>query len=346
VGLDGFKPLPRVPIKADVEPESVIIIGGGPAAYTAAVYAARARLSPLCIEGFGAGGQLLTTGTVENFPSYHDGVLGPELATDLRTHAERFGARFLLRDVTSVDLSQRPFSVFVGEQEHRARALIVATGATPRKLGLPGEEELQGRGIAYCSVCDGALFRGRRVMVVGGGDAALEEAIGLTKFASEVLLVHRRRAFRASRIMQEYAAAQERITTLTPYVVEELMGREGGRLTGVKLRDTETGSSRVQAVDGLFVSIGHEPASELFQPFLAHDSHGFLWVDPGSARTSVEGVFAAGDVADKVYRQAITAAGTGTMAALDAERWLLRTAGGTQVEGGPTPAWTAGVVAS
>ena len=325
-------------------PESIIIVGGGPAGYTAAVYAARARLNPLCIEGFGAGGQLLTAGVVENFPSHVDGIVGPDLAGNLREHAAKFGGRFLMRDIARVDLSERPFRVWAGNEEYRTRALIIATGATPRKLRLAGEEELQGRGIAYCSVCDGALFEGKRVMVVGGGDAALEEAIGLTKFASEVVVVHRRRELRASRIMQEYAAAQERITFLTPYVVEELVGRDTARLTAVHLRNTETGTSRLQPLDGLFVSIGHEPASELFRDYLGHDSHGYLWVDPGSTRTTLEGVFAAGDVADRIYRQAITAAGTGTMAALDAERWLLHTAGGTNVaEVDDVPQWTAGL---
>lgn len=302
--------------------EELIIIGGGPCGYTAALYAARARLNPFCIEGFEAGGQLLLTTDVENYPGFPEGVLGPDLTTKFREQAEHFGARFLMRDVTRVDFSRRPFRVYVGEDEHRARAVIVATGARPRTLGLASEHALQNHGVAYCSVCDGPFFTGKRVVVVGGGDAALEEAIGLTKFTGDVVVVHRRTELRASRIMQDYARANDSIELLVPYVVEEALGVEEGRLTGVRLRNVESGEERVELAAGMFVSIGHDPNTEIFRGCLDHDAHGYLRVEPGTTRTSIEGVFAAGDVQDRVYRQAVTSAGAGCMAAIDAERWL------------------------
>jgi thioredoxin reductase (NADPH) len=302
--------------------ENVIVIGGGPAGYTAALYAARAGLEPLCIEGWGAGGQLLVTGQVENFPGFPDGLLGPDLVERIRRQAESFGARFVTRDVTSVDLSEPPFRVDVGDEPQFAKAVIVATGATARQLGLESEAALQNRGVAYCATCDGPLFTGKRVAVVGGGDAALEEAIGMAKYASEVLVVHRRDEFRASRIMQRYARSNEKIAFATPYVVDEILDVSAGRVTGLRLVHVDTGEERIEPVEGVFVSIGHDPNTELFRDFVECDPHGYIAVTPGTSRTSVEGVFAAGDVQDPYYRQAVTSAGSGCMAALDAERWL------------------------
>jgi thioredoxin reductase (NADPH) len=300
---------------------NLIIIGGGPAGYTAALYAARANLQPLTIEGFGAGGQLMITSDVENYPGFPEGIMGPELMASFRAQAERFGTEFLTDDVTRVDFSERPFKVYVGDDEYRAHAVIVATGATARKLGLETEEALQGRGVSYCAVCDGAFFKQRRVIVVGGGDSAFEEASFLSKFASEVVLVHRRNEFRASKIMQDYARAKDNISYLTPFAVEEVLG-ENNAMTGVKLRNLATGEEQVEEAQGLFVAIGHDPNTSLFLDWLDHDAAGYLEVESGSTRSNIDGVFVAGDVADHVYRQAITAAGSGCAAALDAERFL------------------------
>jgi thioredoxin reductase (NADPH) len=300
----------------------VIIIGGGPAGYTAALYAARSNLHPLVIEGFQWGGQLMITSDVENYPGYADGVLGPEMMQDFRRQAERFGTEFLTDDVTRVDLSERPFRVFVGEDEHRARSLIVATGASARQLGLESERALHGRGVTYCATCDAAFYREREVVVVGGGDSAMEEALFLTKFASKVAVVHRRDDFRASPIMVDRARAHERIEFLTPYVVDEVLGVGEGKLSGVRLRHVETGETLDHAADGLFVAIGHDPNTELFVDWLDHDEAGYLLTRGKSTETNVPGVFAAGDVQDHVYRQAVTAAGSGCQAALDAERFL------------------------
>jgi thioredoxin reductase (NADPH) len=300
----------------------VIIVGGGPAGYTAALYTARANLDPLVIEGIQWGGQLMITSDVENYPGYPDGVLGPEMMQEFRRQAERFGAEFLTDDVTRVDLSERPFRVYVGDEEHRAETLIVATGANARQLGLETEVALQGRGVSYCAVCDAAFYRERNVYVVGGGDSAMEEAVFLTKFADRVTIVHRRDEFRASKIMLDRARANEKISWLTNAVVEEVLGAEEGRITGLRLRDTVTGETRDLPADGLFVAIGHDPNTQLFLEWLDHDDAGYLVAQPGSTATNVAGVFAAGDVQDHVYRQAVTAAGSGCMAALDAERWL------------------------
>jgi len=299
----------------------VIIIGGGPAGYTAALYAARANLEPLVIEGFQWGGQLMITSDVENYPGYPEGVLGPEMMKDFRRQAERFGAEFVSDDVTRVDFSERPFKVYVGDDEYQAQAVIVATGAEARKLGLESERTLQGRGVSYCAVCDAAFFREKEVIVVGGGDSAMEEAIFLTKFATRVTLVHRRDDFRASPIMIDRARANEKVEFLTPYVVDEALGEEG-KLTAVRVGHVDSGETRELPADGLFVAIGHDPNTKLFVGQLDMDDAGYLLTKPGSTETNVEGVFAAGDVVDHTYRQAITAAGTGTMAALDAERWL------------------------
>ena len=300
--------------------QKVIVIGGGPAGYTAALYAARANLEPLVIEGFQWGGQLMITSDVENYPGYPDGVLGPEMMQEFRTQAGRFGAEFLTDDVTRVDFSARPFRVRVGDDEYTAEAVIVATGATARQLGLETERQLQGRGVTYCAVCDAAFYREKNVIVVGGGDSAMEEAVFTTKFADKVTIVHRRNEFRASQIMEDRAREHDKIEFMTPYVVEEVLGAE--KMTGVRLRNMETGDEQEIAADGLFVAIGHDPTTKLFVDQLDHDEAGYLVTQPGSTATNVEGVFAAGDVVDHVYRQAVTAAGMGSMAALDAERWL------------------------
>jgi thioredoxin reductase (NADPH) len=308
----------------------VIIIGGGPAGYTAALYAARSNLNPLVIEGFAWGGQLMITSDVENYPGYPEGILGPEMMNDFRRQAERFGSEFLTDDVTAVDFSEYPFRVSVNDEDFRAKAVIIATGANARQLGLESERTLQGRGVSYCAVCDAAFFREREVVVVGGGDSAMEEAIFLTKFATKVTLVHRRDEFRASPIMLDRARANEKIDFLTPYVVDEALGDEG-KLTAVRVSHTESGETRELPADGLFVAIGHDPNTKLFEGQLDMDEAGYLLTQPGSTATNVEGVFAAGDVVDHTYRQAITAAGTGTMAALDAERWLSKREGHPEV---------------
>jgi thioredoxin reductase (NADPH) len=300
----------------------VIIIGGGPAGYTAALYTARANLSPLVIEGFNWGGQLMITSDVENYPGYADGVLGPAMMADFRRQAERFGAEFVTDDVTRVELSERPFRVFVGDDEYRTDAVIVATGASARQLGLPSEQTLQGRGVSYCATCDGAFFRDKVVVVVGGGDSAMEEATFLTRFASKVAIVHRRDEFRASPIMVDRARANEKIEFVLNAVVEEVLGEGASHVTGVRIRDTVTGETSELAADGLFVAIGHDPNTSLFLDWLDHDDQGYLVTEPGSTRTNIPGAFAAGDVQDHVYRQAVTAAGSGTMAALDAQRFL------------------------
>jgi thioredoxin reductase (NADPH) len=304
------------------EIREVIVIGGGPAGYTAALYAARANLHPLVIEGFQWGGQLMITSEVENYPGYEEGVLGPQMMAEFRRQAERFGTEFITDDVTKVDLSERPFRVWVGDTEYRARSVIVATGATARQLGLPSEQALHGRGVTYCATCDGAFYRDREVVVVGGGDSAMEEALFLTKFASKVTIVHRRSEFRASQIMEDRARAHEKIEFMTPYVVDEVLGVENGKLSGVRLRHVETDEVVDFPTDGLFVAIGHDPTTKLFLDQLDHDAAGYLVTNRRTTETNVPGVFAAGDVQDHTYRQAVTAAGSGCMAALDAERFL------------------------
>ena len=300
----------------------VIIIGGGPAGYSAALYAARADLSPLVIEGFSWGGQLMITSEVENYPGYRDGIMGPEMMAQFRAQAARFGTEFVTDDVTRVDLSERPFKVYVGDDEYQAETVIVATGATARQLGLESERSLHGRGVTYCATCDGAFYRDREVVVVGGGDSAMEEALFLTKFASKVTIVHRRGEFRASKIMVDRARAHEKIEILTPHVVEEVLGGDAGKLTGVRLRNVETGETVDYPTDGLFVAIGHDPTTKLFVDWLDHDENGYLITKGKTTETNIPGVFADGDVQDHVYRQAVTAAGSGCAAALDAERFL------------------------
>jgi thioredoxin reductase (NADPH) len=311
----------------------LIIIGGGPAGYTAALYAARGDLHPLVIEGFQWGGQLMITSDVENYPGYSEGVLGPQMMQDFRRQAERFGAEFLTDDVTRVDFSERPFRVYVEDEEYVAEAVIVATGASARQLGLESERAMHGRGVTYCATCDAAFYRDQEVVVVGGGDSAMEEALFLTKFASKVTIVHRRDEFRASQIMLNRARDHEKIEFVTNAVVEEVVGET--KVTGVRLRDVQTGESSELAADGVFVAIGHDPNTRLFLDQLDHDEAGYLVTNPRTTETNVPGVFAAGDVADHVYRQAVTAAGTGTMAALDAERFL------AEQEGHPHAALTA-----
>jgi thioredoxin reductase (NADPH) len=300
----------------------VIIIGGGPAGFTAALYTARANLDPLVIEGFNWGGQLMITSDVENYPGYADGIMGPAMMADFRRQAERFGAEFVTDDVSRVDFSERPFRVYVGDEEYRAESVIVATGASARQLGLQSEQTLQGRGVSYCATCDGAFFRDKVVVVVGGGDSAMEEATFLTRFASKVVIVHRRTDFRASPIMVDRARANDKIEFVLNAVVEEVLGQDGGHVTGVRLRDTETGETSEIPADGIFVAIGHDPTTALFLDWLDHDDQGYLVTEPSSTRTNIPGVFAAGDVQDHTYRQAVTAAGSGTMAALDAQRYL------------------------
>jgi thioredoxin reductase (NADPH) len=298
----------------------VIVIGGGPAGYTAALYAARANLEPLVIEGFSWGGQLMITSDVENYPGYADGVMGPEMMAEFRRQAERFGTEFVTDNVTRVDFSGRPFRVWVEDEEYQARSVIVATGASARWLGLDSEERLKGRGVSACATCDGAFFKDKHIVVVGGGDSAFEEAIFLTRFGYKVTLVHRRSEFRASQIMIDRARDNEKIELKTPFVVDEVLGDQS--INGVRLRNTETGETEEVDAGALFVAIGHDPNTNLFLDQLDHDANGYLITKVGTTETNVPGVFAAGDVQDHVYRQAVTAAGSGCMAALDAERFL------------------------
>jgi thioredoxin reductase (NADPH) len=299
----------------------VIIIGSGPAGYTAALYAARARLHPLVFEGsVTSGGALMNTTDVENFPGFPDGVLGPDLMDAIRKQAERFGAELVADDVLEVDLEASPKVIKSHGETHLAKTVIIATGSGYRELGVPGEKLLSGHGVSWCATCDGFFFREQDIAVVGGGDSAMEEATFLTRFARSVTVIHRRDSLRASKIMQDRAMANPKIQFAWNSEVVEVVGED--RVTGIRLRDTNTGAERTLAVTGVFVAIGHDPRSELFKGKLATDPDGYLLVEHPSTRTGVDGVFAAGDVVDRTYRQAVTAAGTGCAAALDAERWL------------------------
>ena len=299
----------------------VIIIGSGPAGLTAGLYAARANLKPLLIEGLESGGQLMMTTAVENYPGFKDGIMGPELMATMRAQAERFGTDFVRGDVTSVDLSGAAFSVSTIDETHHARSLIISTGASARLLGLSSERKLMGHGVSTCATCDGYFFRDKPIAVVGGGDTAMEEAIFLTKFASHVSVIHRRAELRASQIMQEKALANPKVSFEWNSVVEEVRDVAQGVVTGVTIRNIANGEIKTLNVEGLFVAIGHTPNTSLFVDKLALDTNGYI-VPKGGSRTSVPGVFAAGDVQDHTYRQAITAAGSGCMAAIDAERYL------------------------
>jgi thioredoxin reductase (NADPH) len=316
--------------------ENVIIVGSGPAGYTAALYTARANLKPLVIEGFASGGLLQQTTDVENYPGFPDGVMGPEMMQKFRDQAERFGARLVTDQADRVELADEPgalHSVWVGDGEHKARTVVLAMGAEHKKLGVVGEEELSGRGVSYCATCDAAFFKGAPTIIVGGGDSAMEEAIFLSKFSSKVVVVHRRDEFRASKIMLERARAQENIEFLTPYRVERFVAGENGALGHAELVNTETGEQRELPVSGTFIAVGHEPQSALVRGQVELDENGYVKTEARSTRTNRPGVFAAGDLVDHTYRQAITAAGSGCQAALDAE-WYLRDTPGIPVPKG------------
>jgi thioredoxin reductase (NADPH) len=305
--------------------ENVIIVGSGPAGYTAALYTARANLKPLVIEGFLWGGLLQQTTDVENYPGYPQGVMGPQMMQDLRDQAERFGTRFITDNATRIEPGEdgEPHTVWIDDEAYQARALILSMGAEHKKLGVPGEEELGGRGVSYCATCDAAFFKDRTTVIVGGGDSAMEEAIFLAKFSSRVTVVNRREEFRASKIMLERARAAENIEFLTPYVVDEFLAGENGALDRARVKHVESGETREIPMAGAFIAIGHEPQSEIAEGIVETDPNGYVVTEGKSTRTSVPGIFAAGDLVDHTYRQAITAAGSGCQAALDAE-WYLR----------------------
>ena len=302
--------------------EKVLIIGSGPAGLTAAIYAARADLDPLMIEGMERGGQLMLTTEVENYPGFPEGIMGPELMDGMRKQAERFGTRIVSSDVTKVDLTERPFKVWVGSDLYEADSLIISTGASARWLGIDGESRLRGYGVSACATCDGFFFRDREIAIVGGGDSAMEEAIFLTKFASKVTILHRRDEFRASKIMAQRAINHPKIEVLWNTTIEEVLGDD--LVTGLRVKNVLTGEESVLPVEGFFLAIGHDPNTKIFQDQLDLDASGYVSTEGGSTRTSVEGVFAAGDVADHYYPQAVTAAGMGCQAAIDVEHWLDR----------------------
>jgi thioredoxin reductase (NADPH) len=301
---------------------NLIIIGSGPAGWTAAIYAARAELQPLIFEGPEPGGQLMTTTEVENFPGFPQGILGPELMANMREQAKRFGAEIISENVTAVDFSSRPCKVTAGDKVYEAKTIIISTGASARRLGLESEKKLFGKGVSACATCDGFFFKGKKVAVVGGGDAAMEEANFLTRYADKVYLVHRSDTFRASKIMQERAFGNPKIEVLRNTVVADVLGVDAGHVTGVRLKDAQSGELRDLEVDGMFTAIGHEPNTALFKGFIDLDEKGYIKTVPGSTRTNLQGVFAAGDVQDYKFRQAVTAAGSGCMAALEAEKYL------------------------
>lgn len=306
---------------SDTQLEDMIIIGSGPAGLTCAIYAARANLKPLMIEGEEAGGQLMVTTDVENFPGFEHGVTGPNLIATMRSQAERFGTRFITRNVTKVDFSSRPFKIDVGQKQYLAKTVVISTGASAKYLGLESERKYMNRGVSACATCDGAFFKNVEVAVVGGGDTAMEEANFLTRFASTVHLIHRRDSFRASKIMVDRALANPKIKVHYNKEVVEVLGDEKG-VNGLMLKDTVTGATERHAFQGLFLAIGHKPNTDVFKEWLRLDETGYIKTEKGSTYTNIPGVFAAGDVQDHVYRQAITAAGSGCMASIDAERWL------------------------
>lgn len=301
--------------------ENVIIIGSGPAGLTSAIYTARARLEPLMIEGEEAGGQLMITTEVENFPGFEHGITGPDLIAVMRKQAERFGTRFITQNVTKVDFNSRPFKVYIGDKLHEAKSLIISTGASAKLLGIPSEKQYMSRGVSACATCDGAFFRNVEVGVVGGGDTAMEEANFLTRFASKVYLINRTENFRASKIMLDRAKKNPKIEIIPNAVVDEVLG-DGKSMNAVMLKNTKTNETYKKELQGLFIAIGHQPNTKLFNGVLETNEAGYLKTKPGTTYTNIEGVFAAGDVQDPNYRQAITAAGTGCMAAIDCERWL------------------------
>lgn len=309
-----------------MESRNVIIIGSGPAGWTAAVYAARADLKPILFEGPQPGGQLTTTTEVENFPGFPQGIQGPELMAKMREQAARFGTEIISENVTAVDFSSRPFKVTAGDKVYEAKTVIVSTGATARRLGLESEKALYGKGVSACATCDGFFFRGKTVAIVGGGDSAMEEANFLTRFATKVYLVHRRDAFRASKVMQDRTFANPKIEVVWNTAVDEILGVDVGHVTGVRFKDTVTGTTRELSLDGVFAAIGHEPTTALFKGVLELDEKNYIKTKPGTTQTNIPGVFAAGDVQDAKYRQAISAAGTGCMAALEAEKFLAESA--------------------
>jgi thioredoxin reductase (NADPH) len=321
VGAEG-RVAPFTRYNTHMTPRKIIIIGSGPAGYTAAIYAARANLAPLMFTGLQYGGQLMLTTLVENYPGFVEGIQGPELMETMQKQAAHFGTEMNSEDVTAVNFSQRPFVVTAGQRTFDAQTVVIATGASAKLLGMPGESKLMGRGVSTCATCDGFFFKDQNIMVVGGGDSALEEALYLARLGRHVDVVHRRNTLRASKIMQDRAQKNPKIELILDTVVEEVLGVDAGKVTGVRLKNVKTGAQQEKAVDGLFVAIGHQPNTQIFRGQVELLPNDYIKVKPGSTETSVPGVFAAGDVQDFTYRQAVTAAATGCMAALEAERYL------------------------
>lgn len=309
-------------METDASVEKLIIIGSGPAGYTAAIYSSRAMLKPLLFEGEQPGGQLMITSDVENYPGFAEGVTGPELMEVMRKQAGRFGTRFETKNITKVDFSAKPLKVWAGEKLYQAHAVIIATGASAKWLGIPSEKTYSGRGVSACATCDGAFFKNVDVAVVGGGDTAMEEALFMTRYASKVYVIHRREEFRASKIMAERVMSHPKIQVIWNSEIAEVKGDQN--VKSIQLKNLKTGENKEIAVEGVFIAIGHQPNSDVFKKFITTEETGYLKIQPGSSYTNVDGVFAAGDIHDHIYRQAITAAGAGCMAAIDAERWLDR----------------------